>query len=154
MKRAIKYFLFFIVCTITFVSCAKDEPAPEEPVPNDPIKTDPPYFRWSTSAGGLTESDSSHAYVNSNVIFAFKNGNSHSIEVRLSGMQAGTYQLSSATGNELDYFINNTLYQGTGTFIISESVSNKMSGNFSCSLTGGTLTALSGTFLSIPKRYN
>jgi len=149
----LKYFTLFLCAGVMLNSCAKEEAQPETQDPG-PVNTVPPIFRWITVPGNLVESDSSVAFTQSGVVFGYKNGNSHTVETRLSSMNTGTYQISSATGNELDYFVNNKLHTGTGTFIISESTSSKISGTFSCSLAGGTLTSISGTFESVPKRYN
>jgi hypothetical protein len=147
-----KYLTALLTVTLFFVSCVKDdtEPEPEDPV--TPVNPNPPFFRWKTEPGNLVESDSSVCFVQSNVIFGYKNGNSHNVEIRLSSMNTGTY--STSMGNELDYFVNNKLHTGAGTFVITESTNSTVSGNFTCSLSGGTLTSISGTFASVPKRYN
>jgi hypothetical protein len=149
-----KYPIWCLIAFLALASCVKDETEPEPEDPTTPINTTPPFFRWKTEPGNLVESDSSVCFVQSGVVFGYKNGNSHTVEARLISMNAGTYQISSSTGNEVDYFVNNKLHTGTGTFVITESTSTTISGNFTCSLSGGTLTSLSGTFAAVPKRYN
>jgi hypothetical protein len=154
-----KFFLFKLLLVasasmLLLSACAKDEPEPEEPATPPVVNPDPPYFRWTTSAADFTEADSAHAYVNSNVIFAFKNNAGKSMEVRLSSMNTGTYAISSASGNQLEYQTGSTIYTGNGTFNITESSASKLSGKFDCTLNGGVLSAISGSFVGIQKRYN
>ncbi len=153
-KTINKYLGVLLSFSMLFASCAKDETEPENENPTTPINTTPPFFRWKTEPGSLVESDSSVCFVQSGVVFGYKNGNSHTVEARLISMNTGTYQISSSTGNEVDYFVNNKLHTGTGTFVISESTNATISGSFSCALSGGTLTSISGTFAAVPKRYN
>jgi hypothetical protein len=152
VRSILKYVSVTFCLTLLLAGCAKEETEPETEDPTTPINTTPPYFRWKTEPGNLVESDSSVCFVQSTVIFGYKNGNSHSVEIRLSSVNTGTY--STTLGNELDYFVNNKLHTGAGTFVITESTSTTVSGNFTCSLSGGTLTSISGTFASVPKRYN
>jgi hypothetical protein len=153
--KSLKLILSALSLMVLFSSCAKDPVEPEDPNSPPVVNPDPPFFRWKTSANVTTESDSSHAYVNSKVIFAFKNGNSNSIEINLSSMNTGSYVISSVSGNQFEYQLGQTIYSGTtGTVNITQSTTSKLDGNFSCSLTGGTLSAISGSFSGIAKRYN
>ena len=141
-----------LACLIIFSSCAKDEPDPEDPGSGNPVVTDPPYFRITPQPGSTISCDSAHAYVSSNVIFAFHSGGASSIEMRLSEINTGVYQISSLSGNQFEYYTGSVLYTGTGTVNITSSTSDALSGNFNCTLSGGTLTAISGNFDDIRKR--
>lgn len=153
MKKSASLIFVLLLAIMPFSSCTKDEPEPEDPGNSTPVDPNPPFFRWTVSPGSMVQADSAHAYVSSNVIFAFKNGSGTSMEIRLASMNTGSYSISSATGNQLEYQVGKTVYNGTGKLNITESSSSKLSGDFSCSLSGGTLTAISGSFASIPKRY-
>jgi hypothetical protein len=155
MRSFVFKFLPVICASMLLLSaCAKDEPEPQEPATPPVVNADPPYFRWTTSVADFTEADSAHAYVNSNVIFAFKNNTGKSMEVRLSSMNTGTYAISSSSGNQLEYQTGSTIYTGNGTFNITESSTSSLSGKFDCKLSGGVLSAISGSFVGIQKRYN
>jgi hypothetical protein len=132
-------------------SCAKDDPEPVEPEPT-PVPTVPPFFSWATNGTLTTVADSSHCYPSSNVIFAFKSGNSNSLEIRLSAFSVGTYAVNSVTGNQLEYQLGSQVYNGTGTVNINASPATKLSGSFTCALNGGTLSSITGTFADVPKR--
>jgi hypothetical protein len=142
---------FLVTLILITASCAKDDPEPVDPG-NPSIPTDPPFFTWTTNGTLTTVADSSHAYVSSNVIFAFKSGYTNSLEIRLSGMGTGTYPVNSVSGNQLEYQLGSTIYTGTGTVNISASTSSKLSGTFTCALSGGTVTGISGSFTDVPKR--
>ena len=135
---------------IFLAGCAKDEP--DIPGPgDDPIPEYPPYFAWKIDGGPTRVADSSYAYVQSHVLFAFKN-TGEGLEVNLSSMSEGTYTISMATGNMLQYDDGSATYDATGEFVINDASSGRLSGYFDCGFTGGPLTAISGTFADVPVR--
>src|SRR5687767_11235158 len=91
-----------IAGALIFSGCKKEEPPVVDPGNNTPITNDPPFFRWQLDQAGIVSADSAYSYSQSLVIFAIKNSGSN-IEVNLSSLNAGTYQISSATGNQLKY---------------------------------------------------
>jgi hypothetical protein len=142
-----------ILSALFIISCAKDKKEPEDPGSTTPVPTTPPYFSWTVSGGQTTVADSSFCYVSSNAVDAFRGGNSNSIEIRLSAFTTGTYVINSVSGNQLDYQLGTKVYTGSnGTVNITAATSSKITGNFNCSLSGGTITSISGTFADVPKR--
>jgi hypothetical protein len=87
------------------------------------------------------------------VLFAFKGGNAHSMEIRLSDFTTGNYLINSVSGNQLDYQVGTTVYTGSnGTLNISANSPGTINGTFTCALSGGTITSIKGTFAEVPKR--
>jgi hypothetical protein len=154
MKRFSGYLICSSLALIVLSSCAKDEPEPADP--NDPgtVPTLPPYFTWKVNNGSQVVADSSHCYVKSNVIFAFRNGNANTVEINLASMSVGKYLINTSSGNELKYQTGSLVGTGTGTVNILTSGQDRISGDFNCALSGGTLTSITGTFTDIPKRFN
>ncbi len=155
MKRA-----FLIIGTIAGLailmlsSCAKATTDPEkETNTNNGGATSTTEFKWTPGSGSTVTSDSSYCYNSITSIFAFKNGTNNSIEITLSSMAVGAYSVSASTGNALTYVSNSTTYTAkSGAVNITTNANNKLSGNFNCSVTGGTLTSLSGQFTDVPVR--
>lgn len=148
MKRILLKSCLILSCSILLIACKKDDPAPEDTTPTTPgvNKGD---FSWTAGASTVA-ADSAYFYSQFTTVFAFKNGTSNSIEINLSALSAGSYSLSSATGNALTFVTGATTYTAnTGSCNITASANNKLSGNFSATLHGGTLTAISGTFSNI-----
>ena len=135
---------------MVLVGCAKEDPEIEDPQA-DPIPSVPPYFAWQTDGGPTKVADSSFAYLQSHVLFAFKN-TGEGIEVNLASLSTGTYEISSAQGNQLQYDDGSATYDGTGTFVISGVQSGRMSGHFNCTFSGPAPAAITGTFSEIPRR--
>ena len=135
-------------------SCAKAESDPEKSVSTAPAgNTSTTSFQWTPNSGGSVTADSSNYYSSFTTIFAFKNGNNNSLEINLSSLAVGAYTLSTATGNALTYIANSTTYTAkSGVVNITANSSTNLSGNFNCTLTGGTLSSLSGQFVDIPRR--
>jgi hypothetical protein len=141
-----------LFCALFFVTCKKESDPEPEPENNNPAN--PGDFRWKTSGGATVVADSAYYYSQFTTIYAFKNGTSTSIEVNLSSLAAGSYSLSSATGNVLTYVQNaSTFTSAAGSFNIANTSNNKLSGDFDCSISNGSIaTTLSGTFNTIPHR--
>lgn len=146
---AIRFFCLFLTVSL-MVSCAKDETSPEE---EEPPVTNTGSFNWTLSSGQNFTADSAHCYSSITTIYAFKNGNSNSIEAALSSLGVGTYSFSPATGNSFDYTSGSTTYSGvSGTLNITANAGNKLSGSFNVNLSGGSLSSISGSFTDIQKR--
>lgn len=150
MKKFLTRFSFLLAIIFIVVSCAKDDSTPDE---EEPPATEQGSFIWTLSSGQNVSADSAHCYNSITTVYAFKNGNSNSIEANLSSLAVGSYSISSATGNTFSYISGSTTYDGvSGTFNVSASANNKLSGSFNVNLSGGPLTSISGNFSDIRKR--
>ena len=131
-----------------FISCAKEEVEP------DPITSQSKgNFNYSINGAALQKADSAVYYALYTTVYAYKNGTSTTFEINLSELIAGTYNISSATGNQFIYTTNAVDYYFTsGNFIISSNTNNKLAGSFNCSLSGGTFTSATGSFSDLPRR--
>ena len=149
MKKIIYIFYFFLIIGISFfISCAKEEVEP------DPITSQSKgNFNYSINGAALQKADSAVYYALNTTVYAYKNGTSTTFEINLSDLIAGTYNISSATGNQFIYTTNAVDYYFTsGNFIISSNTNNKLAGSFNCSLSGGTITSATGNFSDLPRR--
>ncbi len=149
MKKIIYIFYFFLIIGISFfISCAKEEVEP------DPIVSQSKgNFNYSINGAALQKADSAVYYALNTTVYAYKNGTSTTFEINLSELIAGTYNISSATGNEFKYTTNAVEYNFTGgNFIISSNTNNKLAGSFNCSLSSGTFTSATGNFSDLPRR--
>lgn len=112
-------------------------------------------FTWKENNGAEIKADSAYYIAEFKTIKAFKNYsdpvNSKFIEINLTGGTPATYDVSN--GNDISFLYSNNLYvASTGTVIISENSSNKMTGTFTSTSTNGTVTSLEGSFKSIEIR--
>ncbi len=149
MKKSIYIFCIFLSIGMTFfISCAKEEVEP------DPIVSQSKgNFNYSINGAALQKADSAVYYALNTTVYAYKNGTSTTFEINLSELIAGTYNISSATGNQFIYTTNAVEYNFTGgNFIISSNTNNKLAGSFNCSLSGGTFTSATGNFSDLPRR--
>lgn len=149
MKKSIYIFCIFLSIGMTFfISCAKEEVEP------DPIVSQSKgNFNYSINGAALQKADSAVYYALNTTVYAYKNGTSTTFEINLSDLIAGTYNISSATGNQFIYSTNAVDYYFTnGNFIISSNTNNKLAGSFNCSLSGGTFTSATGNFSDLPRR--
>ena len=149
MKKSIYIFCIFLSIGMTFfISCAKEEVEP------DPITSQSKgNFNYSINGAALQKADSAVYYALNTTVYAYKNGTSTTFEINLSDLIAGTYNISSATGNQFIYTTNAVDYYFTsGNFIISSNTNNKLAGSFNCSLSGGTITSATGNFSDLPRR--
>lgn len=149
MKKSIYIFCIFLSIGMTFfISCAKEEVEP------DPIVSQSKgNFNYSINGAALQKADSAVYYALNTTVYAYKNGTSTAFEINLSELIAGTYNISSATGNQFIYTTNAVDYYFTsGNFIISSNTNNKLAGSFNCSLSGGTFTSATGNFSDLPRR--
>jgi len=135
---------------VFFTNCAKDN---TEPDPDPTVAVDPGVFNWQLSSGSNVKADSAFFYQQFTTIFAFKNGNSNSIEINLSSLSAGTYTFSSSSGNIFTYANGSSTFgAGTGTCNISSSVNNKLSGSFNVNFASTSLGSISGNFSNILRK--
>ena len=131
-----------------FISCTKEEVEPD-PIASQ-IKGN---FNYSINGAALQKADSAVYYALNTTVYAYKNGTSTTFEINLSDLIAGTYNISSATGNQFIYSTNAVDYYFTsGNFIISSNTNNKLAGSFNCSLSGGLFTSATGSFSDLTRR--
>jgi len=146
MKKAL---IAFAALSLLLSGCKKDETTPgttTTPANNSS-------FTWTAGSGSKVTADSANYYSSITTIYAFKNGASNSIEINLSSLAVGAYSISSATGNALTFVTSSTTYTAhSGNVNITTSNGTRLSGTFSASLSGGTLTSISGDFTNIPAR--
>lgn len=151
MKSLIFKSLFLITIGIIFSKCVKDEPKITDPI----VPVNKGDFKWALNGGAMNNvADSSHYYFQTNTIYAFKNYASTSFELILSSFSVGSYNISSASGNQLTYCVGgSTEYIGAGKVNITANSNNNLSGDFNCSLSGpGSYTSVSGIFINVPMK--
>lgn len=152
MKRTcLNLFSTTLILFLVFSGCVKDETEPEEPTPTTGTPVSTPGFGWTPGGGVATTADDFYyisAYSN---IIGLKNGNG--VDITLQELKTGTFSLSPSLGNTLYYTVGTTTYTGkSGTVNITTFAGNKISGNFSTTLTGGTVTSISGQFNDVPAK--
>ncbi len=147
-----RYLIKIGICIATMflsLACTKEDPIVNEP--NEPQDPNAAFFSWRLDGGTQVHADSAVSYEQSHVIFAYEHGGG-SLEIILSEMKAGTYNISTATGNQLTYTQDNTMYETTGTVNISSSTISNLSGSFDCAFKSGPYKNIKGEFKDIPKR--
>lgn len=151
--RTILLYIWLGMMGSILLGCAK---ASSDPDKNVPVTTGPTYneeFKWTPSGGAEVTADSCHYYTSFTTIYAFKNGNSKSIEINLSALTTGTYPFNAASGNLLTYVNGTSTYTSTaGSLTISSTNDNRLAGTFSVALGGGTVTSISGRFSDVHKK--
>jgi hypothetical protein len=138
------------VLALIFTACQKDEP---EVKIEEPVNTVPPIFNWQLNTGTSFSSDSTFCYTGFNDIYAFRNGLANSLEIKLSALTTGTYNISSANGIALTLTSANKTYTAnSGKVIINASSSNKISGTVNATFNSTVVSSLSGNFTDVTKR--
>ncbi len=144
---------FVAICCAVFAilySCKKDDPEPVETTNTTPASSGS--FSWTVNGNTSFTSDSTRAYASYTSIYAYKGGASNSMEINLGSLAAGTYTISSATGNALTLIKNGTSYSaGSGTVTLSSSGS-KLSGTLTAAFSGTVVTTVTGQFSDVPVR--
>lgn len=108
-------------------------------------------FTWTPAGGSATVADSAFYYQQYNTIHAYKNGNANHFEINLTALSVASYSIN--TSNALTYVMGTTYLAATsGQINITASASNKISGNFSTPLSGGSVTSVTGQFVDILKK--
>lgn len=145
MKQLLRHFPYLLLLPLMFLAaCAKDDTKPDD----EPAQQNQGSFTWLLSNGQSLSADSAYAFKSITTVYAFKGSNN--IEINLSSLSPGTYSISSATGNSFSYVNAGATSSGTaGNVVISANTANALSGSFSVSLSGGTLTSVTGSFNDI-----
>ena len=143
-----------IVVGITLAGCAKEDDPPEDPSGGGSGgSVSSSVFSWTAGSGSKTTADSSVCYVQITTIYGYKNGTSNTVEINLSDIAQGSYQLSSTTGNALTYVQGgNTFNAKSGSVNITASGGGKISGNFSAAFPAGSVTSITGEFTDVRMR--
>ena len=108
---------------------------------------------WIENGTTTVTADSAYFETRYSTLHAFKGGTAKIIELNLSAGTVGTYTVSSA--NSISYIASGsstTYIAATGSVNITANASSKMTGTFSSTGTGASLTSLSGTFTDIAVR--
>ena len=152
MKNSfLKIIISLSALLLFFASCQKDEP--EVKTDDPPVNNTPPIFNWTLNTGTSFASDSTFCYNGFNDIYAFRNGLANSLEIKLSALTTGTYNISSANGIALTLTSANKTYTAnSGKVIITSSSSNKISGNVNAAFNSTVVSSLTGDFTDVPKR--
>ena len=167
MKKTILTVTGILILGTLFISSCKKKSSDPAPDPSSTTttggtttggtttggNTTAPGFTYTPNGGTATVADSAFYYQQYNTIHAYKNGNANHFEINLTALTVATYSISQSSGNALTYVMGPTyLTATTGSLNITANASNKLSGNFNTTLSGGTITSVSGIFKDIPKR--
>lgn len=144
--------LFFsatIALMLALFSCSNDDSgADTNPIEEEPI-VETGGFKWKENGGNFIEADSAFFASQYNTIKAYKADKF--IEINLTAGTAGTYPVGTA--NAISMLANNDVYiAGTGSLVVTENASGKMSGTFTSTDSGAGITGLEGTFDDIEVR--
>jgi hypothetical protein len=132
---------------LLFFSCAKDDNEPDPAVP-----VNPGVFIWQIGSNTAVNADSAFFYQQFNTIYAFKNGNSNSLEINLSALSVGNYSFSLGSENVFTYANGSSSFVAkSGTLRITAAAGVKLSGDFNVSFDGGPVT-LNGSFIDIVRK--
>lgn len=143
-----------VVGSFVFTACKKKTSEPE-PTSATTTGGTPAVggFTWTPSGGAATVADSAFYYQQYNTIHAYKNGSANHFEINLTALTIASYSVTSSSGNALTYVMGTTYLAATsGQINITANAGNKVSGNFSTPLSGGSITSVSGQFVDIPKK--
>jgi hypothetical protein len=131
---------------LLFNSCVKDLVTPDEP-----NETGNGRFTW-TKGGSVNIITATDAYVVAayNEIYASRAGGEY-VDIILDDLSQGSYTISASSGRSLEYSDGKTTFTGqSGYVVISDNTGITISGNFSCTLSGGG--SISGEFSHLPKK--
>jgi hypothetical protein len=145
--------MLLAVIAITFTACKKkaSDPEPEAVTTTTGGTPASAGFTWTPAGGSATVADSAFYYQQYNTIHAYKNGNANHFEINLTALSIASYSIN--TSNALTYVMGSTyLIATSGQINITASAGNKISGNFSTPLSGGSVTSVTGQFIDIPKK--
>lgn len=164
MKKSItKIGLMFLFVSLTFFSCSKDEnPTPSTSGGSTTTPVTPPpsatgAFTWTENGGSVITADSAYWTTGTwgTGIRAYKGGYSNYFELNWAtqdNISIGVKVLPTAI-----YGV--TFLKGSDTYTsstdqnlnITGSSNNKIDGNFTITVTGGTITTLAATFTGLTK---
>ena len=151
-----KKLLSIIAFAAIFTACKKDETAtPGASTP--PVVTTKDGFVWKEDSGSEIVADSAYwtSWATGTGVRAYKNGNANFFEINwdvANNTSVGTKALDPGMG--ITFLKGAATYTNAGAerMNITAFDSDKLSGNFTVTMTGGAIKEISGTFTNIPKR--
>jgi hypothetical protein len=144
-----------VILIIFFISgCTKDEDGPEDPGTGTTTTTGSvpaSEFKWSVNTSTASViADSAFCYAQFTTLYAYKSGTVNTVEINVSDIVPGTYNISSVTGNELKYVTGGTTFNATsGSVKILTNSGGKLSGNFSCGFGSSSPSSIAGSFQEV-----
>jgi hypothetical protein len=149
MKLKITIFFLAALFSLSITSCTNGD---NNSSSNNTPATGADGFTWTDSSGATVQTvNNPYASSQYKTIFATITSGSTVYEINLTSIAVGTYNLS-ASGNAL-YYKNaamSTAFSPTsGTVVITANASNKLSGTFTATGSGGGITSVSGQFKNI-----
>jgi hypothetical protein len=151
-KQSLITSVFFILVCMSFQSCKKDEAT----APVTPAATST--FTWKENAGALITADSAYwtAWNTGTGIRAYKGGYQNYFEINWASANNTSPGAKALITNNGDF----TFLKGTDSYDISSNqnlnitafTNNKLSGNFTLAVKGGTITSIEATFTELPKK--
>jgi phage gp45-like len=157
-----KTYILSLAVVLAVVSCKKKETVAPTPTPVatpavvTPVAT--AGFKWTENGGAEITADSAYWTTSNGAtgIRASKGGFTYYFEINWAGLNntAVGAKTLNATNGDFTYLNNNVSYgpAANTTLNITAFASDKLSGNFSFAVTGGTVTTLAATFTSLPKK--
>ncbi len=125
-------------------ACSKDETTAVTPAATSG-------FVWVDNTGASITADSAYYVTQYKTIKAFKGGFTKFIEINLTAGTVGTYTIGSS--NAFSYITGSDLYiAASGSVVITENANSKMTGTFTTTGSGASITSITGTFTGIAIR--
>lgn len=163
-KQIIRTVALALLVTGLIFSCKKkDETTPEEPTTttgdtNGGTTGATGSFQWQENGGTIQTADSSFWTTGTwgTGVRAFKGGYSNMFEINWAtqnNTSVGSKTLSAANYG-FTYIKSPSTYTNSidQTLSITDNSNTKLSGNFNVAVVGGTITTITGTFTSLPKK--
>jgi osmotically-inducible protein OsmY len=135
---------------LSFAACKKDDTTTTTP-PTTGGGTTTTGFTWKEDGGSENKADSAFwtSYTGGAGVRAYKGGMSNFFEINFANSSVGSMSLNTGLT-----FIkgNSTMTSKTGTVNITSNTSDKLTGNGSATLSGGSIAAVTFTFTDLAKR--
>jgi hypothetical protein len=143
--------ILVLLIAFSIASCKKDEEPIPEPIPVVPVLAG---FSWKENSGPIITADSSFWTTGAwgTGIRAYKNGFANFFEINWSGQNntnSGSKALQDQAG--LTFLKGNDTYTNTSSQVINITgfSDNKLSGNFTISVSGGSISTVEATFNNV-----
>lgn len=140
-----------LLAIVALAACKKDN------TNNNPTPAATDGFTWTEDGGAAITADSAFwtSWGTGTGVRAFKNGYDNFFEINWDGAgntAVGTKALDAGKG--ITFLKGTATYTNAGPERINITVfsNDKLSGNFTVTMTGGTIQEVSGTFNNIPRR--
>jgi hypothetical protein len=157
MKNNYSTSILILALSILFISCKKEKEPTPTPVVNTPAAVSGS-FTWTEDNGAIITADSAFwtTWSSGTGIRAYKAGMDNFFEMNWSGQDNISVAAKTMSATNGGF----TFLKGTASYNISQDQSiniaafnnNLLSGNFDLTLTGGTITKVTGTFTELVKR--